>query len=83
MDSLVQSVEFGNSSKDINELLKECRADYDSQKDSRFVGICISECDEGYSIKGRNNVKNKDELMIALQGAINLFFAEHPQEDDQ
>ncbi len=81
MDSLIDDVKFSSSSLDIEDILNECREDYNSKKDSFFVGISISECNEGVNIKARHSCESKDQLMIALQGAINLFFASDSEGD--
>ena len=83
MESLIDDTTFGECSMDIDELLAECKQDYEEDNAVCFVGICLSECDAGLVIKARNSCVDHDQLMTALQGAINLYFAEHPQEDEK
>ena len=83
MDSLIEKVVFGNCSSDFDDLLGECKEDfYSSEEPTVFVGISLSECEEGLMIKARHSCQNKQQLLAALQGAINLYFAKHPQEDE-
>lgn len=79
-DSLIDNVEFSDSSTEIIDLLNECKSDFDSGNESMFIGISISQLPEGYSIKARHSGLNKEQLMIALNGAIDLFFKDHKED---
>jgi hypothetical protein len=82
MESLIDDISFAECSTDIDGILSECKVDYESTGANVFVGISLAECEEGLQIRARHSCKTDEQLMIALQGAINLYFSKHPQEDD-
>lgn len=77
MDSLIEDAEFSDAALDIDEILAECGDDFNSGKESWFVGIALIKSEKGYKIKARHTGMEKPQLMIALEGAINLFFSNH------
>jgi len=82
MESLIDNATFLEASDTFCGLVEECEEDYYSDPNSVFVGICLSECEDGLVIKARHSCQSNEQLMAALQGTINLFFANHPKEEE-